>query len=156
MKNLALALSFFLLAAAHAATVRSVPTTELGEPSMLGRYNEGTAANVLVAAIPTAGALQLWVLVQSSSNYSLTFDFPLGQITSLDGVSQVGEGKYEILVGVNGVPESLGLDVDVSVALNDLASPGCIRASCIPTRSTIEVERFELAATDSAEEATQD
>jgi hypothetical protein len=156
MKNFAIALSFFLLAAAHAATVKSVPTTELGEPSMLGRYNEGRAAEVLVAAIPRAGALDLWVIVQSTSNYSLSYNFPLGQVTSLDGVLQVGQGKYEILVGVNGVPESLGFDVDVSDALLDLASTGCIRASCIPTRSTIEVERFELTAADSAEEATQE
>ncbi len=156
MKKFALAFSFFLLAAAHAATVKSVPTTELGEPSMLGRYNEGRAAEVLVAAIPTAGALDLWVIVQSTSNYSLSYSFPLGQVTSLDGVSQVGEGKFEILVGVNGVAESLGFDVDVSDALNDLSNPGCFRASCIPTRSTIEVERFELTAADSAEDATQD
>ncbi len=154
MKHLSFVFALFLLGSAHAATVRSVPTTELGEPSMLGRYSEGRDGEVLVAAIPKNGALELWVIVKSRSNYSATFDFTLGTVTSLDGVLQVGEGQYEITAGVNGVAESVGFEVDVSDALRDLPEGGMYGGRSSrggPARSTIEVERHDLI-TEGAQE----
>lgn len=158
MKHLSFLFGLFFLTAAQAAVVRSVPSSELGEPSMLGRYDEGRDGEVLIAAIPKNGALELWVIVQSRSNYSVSYDFPLGKITSLDSVEQMGDGEFQILVGVDGVPESKGVEVDVTEALRDIETgPGLYRGRQSAPRATIDVEwvAVEAEAGDASTEVTK-
>ncbi len=145
-----LVILLLVVGTAQAETIRNVYGVELPDPVMLGRYDEANQAEVLVAAIPRNGGLELWVIVQSKQNFSLSWSFPLGAISSLASVEELGDGEYEIVVGLNGEQTSQAIAMDVSDALEDLESALYARDRS-PRKSSISVERSAVAVEPSAE-----